>query len=242
MTRRVLGAMTGGDRPGWLCLAALALALGCGDPDEQARAGDCATDTSAAALADSACIPAVVAGEPAAPPAPPDESLRPAITAMLGALLDSTVPRPRPDSLTPLVAPVARVTVATPLPAAPQLVCIAPEPLPRRDAPYDARLRFLADPDSAMLAQLARPGMLLFHPRRCPPTLETTTRATSLRRPPGEDPTLLSVRDVAEGEGGALYADVVVARGARGWFWVCAVMEDDLSTVRCTASERTWTQ
>ena len=230
------------DRTGWLRLAAVASLLGCGEPDEQARRIDCASDTSAAALADSSCTPDVAAEEPPAPPAPPDESLRPAITAMLGALLDSTLPRPRPDSVTPLVAPVARITLVPEAAAAPRLVCIAPEPLPRRDAPYDPRLRFLADPDSAMLAQLARPGMLLFHPRRCPPTLETTTRLATARRPPGEDPTLLSVRDLAEGEGGALYADVVVARGARGWFWVCAVMQDDLATVRCTASERTWEQ
>ena len=236
--------MTGGGAARRLQLAAALLALGCGGgDDEQARTDDCAADGSAAAVMDSTCVPNAVAEEPPAPPAPPDESLRPAITAMLGALLDSTMPRPRPDTVTTLVAHVAAVRSQAPaVLVSPRLMCIAPEPLPRRDTPYEARLRFLADPDSALLATLARPGMLLFHPRRCPPTLETTLQPTSARRPPGEDPTYLSVRDLAEGEAGALYADVAVARGARGTFWICAVMQDDLSTARCTASDRTWAQ
>ena len=212
-------------------LVLLGVCVACAGSAGEGAATHC---TAVDALSDSAaaeCQPMAGATDsipaPQPPPGPADESLRPAITAMLRAVMDSTLPLP--DSAAP--------------PAPPRLVCLAGEPMPRGEQPYDARLRFLADPDSALLAALARPAVLLFHPRRCPPTLETTARQVSApRRPPGEDPTYVSVRELVEPEDGLLYADVSVSRGARGAFWICGVVKEDLTMVRCTAARRTWTQ
>lgn len=215
----------------------------CRSADARSDQGCAAAGGDAAPCAAPAAAAAASKGAPPRPAPPPAEPLRPAVTAMLGALVDSAFP------------PLASA-------AAPRLACLASTPLPPREYTaaasdahevvyeavpdrYDARLRFLEDPDAALLGALRRPGLLLFHPRRCPPTLETSVARPAASRaplPPGEDPTRLAVRQVVADSSGAVYADMAVARGARGEFWLCAVLADDLATVRCTRTGRGWTR